>query len=159
MKNIFKSLVSFVTHSKKGGGMVKKNIIFVIVLFIIFFGSECLAYKPAIMGGIRSGAALGLMFESNITTSATLRLGVEGNTSDTSVLAFIGGKWFLHEVSSRFPMFLSGGIVGYLGNSSNVGPYISVIFERFIDVSPLFLEFGIDMVNYGRMQLQVGYYF
>ena len=67
---------------------MKKNIVFVIVLFIIFFGSECLAYKPAIMGGIRSGAALGLMFESNITTSATLRLGVEGNTSDTSVLAF-----------------------------------------------------------------------
>jgi hypothetical protein len=56
-------------------------------------------------------------------------------------------------------MSISGGLVGYLGNNATAGPYISLIFDRLLDVSPLFLEVGIDVVKSGRLQFQVGYYF
>jgi hypothetical protein len=122
-------------------------------------GSECLASKTAVIGGVRDGVALGLMMESGLSNSATLRLGFEANTSNTPGIIFVGGKWFLRDVNNRFPMFLSGGLVGYLGNDTAAGPYISLIFERVLDVAPLFVEFGIDVVKSGRLQLQAGYYF
>ena len=130
-----------------------------LVILILVLGSSCFASQPAIMGGIRNGAALGMMLESGISNSSTLRLGFEANTSNKPGIFFIGGKWFLSDISNRFPMFLSGGLVGYLGNRAEAGPYISVIFERVLDIKPLFLEFGIDIVDYGRLQLQAGYYF
>ncbi|MFA4967667.1 MAG: hypothetical protein WC624_05560 [Candidatus Margulisiibacteriota bacterium] len=140
---------------------MKKTTISVVafIILILVLGSSCFASQPAIIGGIRGGAALGMMLESGISNSSTLRLGFEANTSNTPGVFFIGGKWFLSDISNRFPMFLSGGLVGYLGNNSEVGPYISVIFERFLDVRPLFLEFGIDVVRSGKLQFQAGYYF
>lgn len=137
---------------------MKKMVISAIAL-IMLLGSSCLAFQPAIIGGIRDGVALGLMLDSGISNSASLRMGFEANTSNTPGIVFVGGKWFLSNISSRFPMSLSGGLVGYLGNNAQAGPYISVIFEHFLDVTPLFLEFGIDVVKSGRLQFQAGYYF
>lgn len=140
--------------------MMRRNAFLSVALLVLFLGSECLASGPAVIGGVRDGLALGLMMESGLSNSAaSLRFGFEANTSNTPGIVFIGGKWFLSNVSNRFPMFISGGLVGYLGNDSQAGPYISVIFERFLDVSPLFLEVGIDVVKSGRLQLQAGYYF
>ena len=136
---------------------MKKTIVSAIVLLMLL-GSSCLAFQPAIIGGIRDGVALGLMLESGPADGATLRMGLEADTSSAPGIVFVGGKWPLRNVSGRFPMALGGGLVGYLGNnSSQAGPYISVIFDRFLDVSPLSLEFGIDIVNYGRLQCQLGY--
>jgi hypothetical protein len=139
---------------------MKKTMIFSAALVILLFGSSCFAFQPSIIGGIRDGIALGLMLESGPANGATLRMGLEANTSNVPGIVFVGGKWPLRNVSGRFPMSLSGGLVGYLGNnSSQAGPYISVIFDRFLDVSPLSLEFGIDVVNFGRLQCQLGYQF
>ncbi len=138
---------------------MSRNIFIAVALLVLLLGSESLAYKPAVIGGIRDGMALGIMAENGLTNGATLRYGFEANTSNTPGIIFIGGKWFLSSVSSRFPMYLSGGLVGYLGNNSTAGPYISLIFERFLDVTPLFLEVGIDVVHSGRLQFQVGYFF
>lgn len=138
---------------------MKRSIVFTFALLVLLFGTECFASRPAIIGGIRDGAALGLMLESGSTNNSTLRLGFEASTSNTPGIVFVGGKWFLSDISNRFPMFLSAGLVGYLGNKSEAGPYISLVFEKFLDVTPLFLEFGIDVVKSGKMQLQLGCYF
>jgi len=147
----------FIHYILKGGNM-RKTTISVVAFIILLLGSSCLASQYAIIGGIRNGVALGIMGENNLSQSAGLRFGFEADTSNTPGIVFIGGKWFLSDISNRFPMFLSGGLVGYLGNNSDAGPYISVIFERFLDVTPLFLEFGIDVVRSGRLQFQAGYY-
>ena len=137
-----------------------KMIVFAIALLVLLFGSECLAYRTAVIGGIRDGAALGLMLESGPYDNAKLRLGFEANTGNTPGILFIGGKWLLTSIYSRYPMSISGGLVGYLGdNNSDAGPYISLIFERHLDVTPLFLEVGIDVVRSGKLQFQMGYYF
>lgn len=138
---------------------MKKTIVSVVALLVLL-GSSCFAFQPSIIGGIRDGVALGLMLESGPAEGATLRMGLEANTSNAPGIVFVGGKWPLRNVSGRFPMSLSGGLVGYMGNnSSQAGPYISVIFDRFLDVSPLSLEFGIDIVNFGRLQCQLAYPF
>jgi len=138
---------------------VRKTTFFLCALIMLLLGSSSFAAQSAIIGGIRDGAALGLMFESGSINAAKLRLGFEANTSNTPVIVLVGGKWYLSDVSNRFPMFLSAGLVGYLGNSSEAGPYISVMFERLLAATPLFLEIGIDVVKSGKLQLQVGYYF
>ncbi|MCX5751778.1 MAG: hypothetical protein NT099_08990 [Candidatus Saganbacteria bacterium] len=138
---------------------MRKSIVFAVVLLVLLFVTECFAYTPAVIGGVRDGLALGLMLENGPANGVKLRFGLEANTSNTPGIVFIGGKWFLSNINNRYPMFLSGGAVGYLGNHSEVGPYISLIFERFFDVTPLFLEVGIDVVKSGKLQLQAGYYF
>jgi len=138
---------------------LKDFTIFVIVLVLLLMGSAGFAAQKGVIGGIRSGAALGLMMESGLSNSAMLRFGFEANTSNTPGIIFLGGKWLLSNVSNRTPMSLSGGLVGYLGNNTEVGPYISLIFDNFFDVIPLFLEVGVDVVNHGNLQLQAGYYF
>ena len=138
---------------------MKNFMIIAATLFVFLFGSASFAARPAIIGGIRDGAALGIMLESGMSDNAKLRFGFEANTSSNPGIVFVGGKWFLRDMENRFPMFLSGGLVGYLGNHAEAGPYISLIFERFLDVTPLFFEFGIDVVKSGRLQCQVGYYF
>ena len=138
---------------------MKKTKILLVVSIILVMGTSCLASQSAIIGGIRNGVALGIMGEKNLSQSVDLRFGFEANTSNNPGLIFVGGKWFLTNISGRFPLFLSGGLVGYLGNNTEAGPYISLITEKFFDVQPLFLEFGIDIVNSGKLQLQIGYYF
>ncbi|MDD5456808.1 MAG: hypothetical protein PHV30_07230, partial [Candidatus Margulisbacteria bacterium] len=103
--------------------------------------------------------ALGIVMENNAPNYEPLRFGFEANTSNTPVVAFIGGKWFLSNVDSKYPMFMSAGLIGNFGNNSNVGVFISLIFQRFLDIKPLFLEVGVDAMNSGSVQVQAGYYF
>jgi hypothetical protein len=139
---------------------MKKTMIFSAAFVVLLFSSSCFAFQPALIGGIRDGLALGLMLESGPADGATLRMGLEADTTNAPGIVFVGGKWPLRNINSRFPVSLGGGLVGYLGNnSSQAGPYVSVIFDRFLDLSPLSLEFGIDIVNYGRLQCQLGYPF
>ncbi|MFA4844465.1 MAG: hypothetical protein WC632_05900 [Candidatus Margulisiibacteriota bacterium] len=138
---------------------MKKTTISLVAFMVLLLGSSCLAFQPAVIGGIRDGLALGLMAESGLTNGATLRYGFEANTSNTPGILFIGGKWFLTNIRGGSPMSMSGGLVGYLGDHSTAGPYISLIFDRLFEVTPLFLEVGIDVVKSGRLQFQVGYYF
>lgn len=137
---------------------MKNKMVLILALCLFLFGAECRAYDTAVIGGVRNGTALGLMFESGFNNSAMLRLGIEASTSSSPGLVFGGAKWFLSNIRGGSPMFLSGGLVGYLGNNSQAGPYISLIFEHLLDVNPLFLEVGIDVVSSGRLQFQLGYF-
>ncbi|MFH2034447.1 MAG: hypothetical protein ABIJ26_07080, partial [Candidatus Margulisiibacteriota bacterium] len=126
---------------------MRKTTVFAVALMALLLGSSCLAFQPAVIGGIRDGVALGLMAESGLNNNAGLRFGFEANTSNTPGIVFVGGKWFLTNISGGSPMFLGGGLVGYLGSNTAAGPYVSLIFERFLAVTPLFLECGIDVVK------------
>jgi hypothetical protein len=43
--------------------------------FLVFtLGSACLADKPAIIGGIRGGSALGILGEKNLSTTLDFKL-------------------------------------------------------------------------------------
>ncbi|MFA5840038.1 MAG: hypothetical protein WC890_05210 [Candidatus Margulisiibacteriota bacterium] len=137
---------------------MKKSFLVAITLLVLVLGSECLAFNTAVIGGMRNGLALGMMLENGLSRSATFRLGVEASTSNSPGIVFVGGKWFLGVMDSSYPIYMSGGLVGYMGNNSEAGPYISLVFENLLDMSPLFLETGIDIVNSGRLQLQIGYY-
>jgi hypothetical protein len=137
---------------------MKKNTVYAAVLFLFIFGSQALAYRPAVMGGARYGTALGLMLQSEPPYYPSVRLGFEANTSTAPGILFIGGKWPLTEPDSSYPAFFSGGIVGYLGNTAQPGVYVSMILERFLNVNSLFLEVGVDVVDAGRVQFQLGYY-
>ncbi len=131
------------------------------LLFIILLGTGYMAYTPAVIGGIRNGTSLGLMFE-NISqiNNIDINVGIEASTSGTPVIIFVGGKWFLRDVNNtKLPMFLNLGLVAYLGDNATVGPYVSIILERFLEIPDLFLEFGIDIVSSGKFQAQIGYYF
>jgi hypothetical protein len=52
---------------------MRKIILIVVTLLVVLFSSECLAYQPAVIGGIRDGLALGLMAESSLSGSTALR--------------------------------------------------------------------------------------
>ena len=138
--------------------MKKLNMILFIMIMVILGAISAFA-QPAIVGGIRDGVALGILLEKGTESGAKLRFEFEANTTATPVVASIGGKWFLTDVDSRFPMSFGAGAVAYLGNRSALGPYVSVIFDRFMDVTPLFLEVGVDVAEEGQLQLQMGYYF
>jgi hypothetical protein len=134
-----------------------KNKVVFISLLVVILGIGCMAYNPAVIGGVRNGTALGLVLESGFSDT-TIRLGFEANTSNSPII-FAGGKWYLSDIDSRFPMFLSAGLVGYLGSDNEVGPYISLVFDRFLNITPLFLEVGVDVVSSGKLQVQLGYFF
>ena len=139
---------------------MKKNIILIVLSLVLSLGSVSMAYSTAVIGGIRNGTALGLMLENNTGYSPALRMGIEADTSsDFPAIAFIGGKWLLTDINNQYPMSISGGLVGYLGSSAALGPYVSLVFDRFLAISPLFLEIGIDVLSSGRMQVQLGYFF
>jgi hypothetical protein len=139
---------------------MKRNILIVSALAVLMLGSSCLAYTPSVIGGVRDGTALGIVLESGMTERSMVRLGFEADTSSTPGIFFVGGKWFVSDLNnSKYPMYISGGLVSYLGNNTEVGPFVSLIFERFMDVSPLYFEIGVDSVKSGRLQFQLGYNF
>ena len=134
--------------------------ILILALIVLTLESLSLANGPAILGGIRNGTALGVVLEVDSFYYTNLRLGLEANTPNDPGIVFIGGKWFLSDLNSRYPTFLSSGLVGYLSNSSSeIGPFVAVIWEGFLDVPPLFLELGVDVVKSGIVELQLGYNF
>ena len=141
--------------------MMKKTDLFMAcATLLLLLSSPGFAFKTAVLGGIRNDLALGVMFEEkNLPVDTTLRLGFEANTSNPQGIIFISGKAHLMDVNKKHPLFLSGGLVAYLSNATQIGPYISLIFEPVLDVTPLFLEFGIDIAKSRLIQAQVGYYF
>lgn len=137
-----------------------KSLVVMAVAFVIFLsGSACWAFQSALITGIRQGAALGIMFESGRNQKPQLRLGFESDVPATiSSIVFIGGKWFLGYQGKNSPVYFSLGLAGFLGADPQVGPYVSYIYDRFLDVEPLFLEFGVDLVSTVVLQFRAGYY-
>ena len=140
-------------------GSIRENVFLVVALLVLLLGSECLAYKPAVIGGVRDGLALGIMADQNVKPNVGIRFGAEANTGGNPLILFFGGKFHLQNISGRYPMALGLGLVGYFGNqNSQAGVSVSLIFDRPFDLDSFFFEGGIDVVGSGRLQLQAGYY-
>ena len=138
----------------------EKNMLIVSVLGLMLIGSLGMAYTPSVIGGARDGVALGIVLENGLSARAAIRLGLEANTSDSRGIIFLGGKWLVTDMDNgNYPMYLSAGLMGSLGTTSEIGPFVSLIFERFLDIPPLYLEVGVDAIKSGRLQFQVGYKF
>jgi hypothetical protein len=129
----------------------------VVCSLLLVVGSLANAAVPEIVGGIRDGAAIGLQLESGVAKNLTLRGALEFDSGSQPVIGCLGVKVPLSAVG-RMPLALGLGLVGYFGNGhSEAGVAVSFIFNRFLDVEPLFLETGIDVAGQGRLQAQLGY--
>ncbi len=133
----------------------------ILVMFCLFLVSSSWALTPAVIGGVRGGLALGIMADEGIKQNIGIRFGAEANTGDNPLILFFGGKFYLTDISHRYPLSFGIGVVGYFGNKGNgaVGPSVSLIFDRPFDVRQLFFETGIDIADNGKLQLQAGYKF
>lgn len=136
---------------------MKKLVLFIITLSLLC--SSSFAARYALVGGIRSGFAGGLMVQQYINNDVALRGGVEITSGYDPICAFIGGKFLLTYVGRYSPLSLGLGAVGFFGNTSDMGLSISCVIDRLFDVRPLFMEFGADIAGPVRLMLQVGYYF
>ncbi|MBU0629369.1 MAG: hypothetical protein KKC80_00435 [Candidatus Margulisbacteria bacterium] len=136
---------------------MKKTIVLLVSVVVLASGS--FALQPALCGGIRDGAALGLILQEYLGSGVALRFGMEGNTGRNPMIAFAGGKFALSSIG-RMPLSLGLGIVGYFGNNdTKAGLALSFIFDNAFGRSPMFIEAGIDIVDPAKLQLQLGYKF
>jgi len=128
-----------------------------VCLVVGLLASSVSAAVPEIVGGVRDGLAIGLQLESSVARNLTIRGGIEFDSGSQPVVAFLGGKIPLTSLG-RMPLALGLGLVGYFGNNKNdVGFSLSFIFNRFLDIQPLFLELGVDVAGHGRPLAQFGY--
>ncbi len=134
---------------------MKKSLLALLILAIC--SSFAYAVQLELIGGIRDGLALGIMGEQSAARNLNLRYGIEVDTGKQPVIAFIGGKFYLTTLRGGMPLSLGFGFVDYAGDKNSPGISLSMIFERAFDISPLFIEAGIDVADEGRLQLQVGY--
>lgn len=136
---------------------MKKLLIVLASILVLTSGS--FALQPAMIGGIRDGAALGLIMQEYLGTGVAFRFGMEANTGKNPMIAFAGGKFNLSSIG-RMPLSLGLGIVGYFGNSdTRTGLALSFIFDNVFGRQPMFIEAGVDIVDPARLQLQLGYKF
>ena len=144
--------------------MIRKNLLIVVGVLVFSLGSACLAYSPAIIGGVRNGLGLGIIMEEGSSSTASLRFGAEATTGSNPLCLFIGGKFYLSTINATTPLSLGLGVIGDFGSNNGgnggvVGVSVSAIFDHAFAVQPLFIEAGIDVINSGGLQLQAGYRF
>ncbi len=126
-------------------------------LALAIFVSGAYAFEPAIIGGFRDGLAIGIMGKTPLARNTALRLGVEATSGNAPLIAFIGGKFYLGR-AGRMPLSLGLSGVLYAGNkASEFGFGLSVVFDRVFNVTPMFLEAGVDIVGSAKAQIQLGY--
>jgi hypothetical protein len=135
--------------------MMKKLVLGMLLVGLLAVSAQ--AAVTEIVGGARDGLAVGLQLESGIARNLTVRGGLEFNTGAQPIIGSVGVKFPLSSLG-RMPLALGLGLVGYFGNNHNeVGLSLTFIFNRFLDIEPLFLEAGIDAVGHGRAVVQLGY--
>lgn len=136
---------------------MKKTILCAVVLLLLC--SSSFAARYALIGGIRSGFAGGLMVQQYVSDTVAIRAGAELASGYDPICAFVGGKFLLSYVGRYSPLSLGLGAVGFFGNTSDMGLSVTCIIDRLFDVKPLFMEFGADVAGPVRLMLQLGYYF
>jgi hypothetical protein len=136
---------------------MKKVLLLSLVAVVLMCQTVCAA-QLSLIGGIRDGLAIGIMADQSVAHNLGLRYGLEADTGNQPIIAFLGGKFYLTSLQKQMPLSLGLGLVGYLGNGkSTPGLSISMIIERAFNLPQLFIETGVDVVDQGRFQLQLGY--
>lgn len=134
-----------------------KKVLVISCLLLVVSCQSVYAAVPEILGGVRDGLAIGLQLEDGVARNLTLRGGIEFTTGKQPIIAFLGGKIPLTSLG-QMPLALGIGFVGYFGsNKTDVGVSLTFIFNRFLDIKPLFLEVGVDVAGQGRLVAQLGY--
>ena len=142
-----------------------KKIILVAGLVLLFSCQHAFAYQTALIGGVRDGLGMGIETSNKFSDYVTGRFGVEGTTGedqdltgDNPFLVFVGLKMPL-AASQDSPVSWGLGLIGNYGNRTELGEYISVIFDKFYR-DAYFLETGLDWFgDHGHLEAQVGYRF
>ena len=135
-----------------------KKIVLFSLLALVLLCQSVFAASMDVVGGIRDGMALGIMGEQNMTNSLGVRYGLEANTGNQPLVLFVGSKFYLTDSQQPMPLALGFGLVGYLGSKNSTGGLsLSIIVDRVLNWQPLFIEAGVDVVEQGRFQLQMGY--
>jgi len=133
---------------------MKKSLL--VGLLVSLLVSTSFAAVPEIVGGVRNGLAIGIQLEDGVARNLTLRGGIEFDTGKQPIIASLGGKIPLTGIG-RMPLSLGLGFVGYFGDKSDFGASLTFIFSKFLDITPLFFEFGVDVADSGRLVAQLGY--
>jgi len=135
--------------------------VFVIILFLT--AQSAWADRSAIIGGLRSGLALGIEVVKDFSGRFSGRFGMEATTGeDLSLLGenpfimFLEGQLYLFNVGQS-PLFLSLGLLGDYGYQTTYGGSLSLVFNKIYGKEELFLETGIDYLSGGVFWLQMGY--
>jgi hypothetical protein len=134
-----------------------KKIMIMALMFVVLSGSLAYAVRYSMVGGIRSGLAVGVIAEQYLNNNATLRGGVEVTSGGNPLCAYLGGKFLLTYLGQSSPLSLGLGGVGFFGNSTDMGLSVTFIVDRLFDAKPLYLETGLDFTGYPRWMLQLGY--
>jgi hypothetical protein len=141
---------------------MKKTIL--VLSILIFTVNSSWAIQTAIIGGLRSGMALGMKVEAPWLENTSARFEVEGSTGedmsfggDNPLVIFGGIKYKLAGLIPELAVSLGAGIVGYSGNNSSLGPSLSLIFDNAFGMDSLFVEAGVDFMSSPKLQLQFGY--
>ena len=141
--------------------MKKYFLVFIAVLFLT--GQAARADRTAIIGGLRSGLALGIETVKDFNDRVSGRFGLEattgedlGSAGENPFIMFVEGQFYLFDVG-RSPVFLSLGLLGDYGYQTAYGASLSFIFNKIYGREELFLETGIDYISSGTLRLQIGY--
>lgn len=129
------------------------------VLCLLLLSSVAFAVDIAIITGMRDGLAIGITIDQETGEAIAARYGIELSDGAKPVIAFIGGKTFLTEVQSIYPLYISGGLVGYVGDGdTKVGLSLSVILDEVFGIDLLSIETGIDaLADDSKIQIQAIY--
>ena len=133
-----------------------KKVIMALFVFVLLAGAAN-ALTPAIIGGIRDGVAVGFLAEDQVGKNFGIRLGLEANTGKQPLIMNLGGKFYLTGLGRKAYLSFGLGVVAYSGDKTSAGVSISFIINRAFDITPLFAEIGVDVVDSGRLQAQLGY--
>jgi len=133
--------------------------IFTVILGLLLLVGSSFALQPEIVGGVRDGLAVGIMTDHQMGRSWGMRMGVEATTGKQPLILFLGGKFYLSNISYNSLLSLGVHVVGYMGSTSNnnVGFGVSGIINNAFGVKPMFVELGVDVVGTARGVVQLGY--
>ncbi|MBU0502160.1 MAG: hypothetical protein KJ811_02820 [Candidatus Margulisbacteria bacterium] len=136
-----------------------KKLFALLVSVSILLSGASLAIQPEIVGGIRDGLAVGIMADHQLGKNYGMRMGLEATTGAQPLILFLGGKFYLTNLTYGTPFSLGLGFVSYMGSSRNnsLGFGISGIINNAFGIKPMFVEVGVDIVDTARAQVQVGY--
>jgi hypothetical protein len=135
-----------------------KKVLLFSVLALVLLCQSVFAAQVSLIGGIRDGLAIGIMADQSVAHNLGLRYGIEADTGNQPVIVFLGGKFYLTSLQRQMPLSLGLGLVGYVGSGkATPGLSLSMIIDRAFNLPQLFIETGVDVVDQGRFQLQLGY--
>ncbi|MBU0687519.1 MAG: hypothetical protein KKB81_06720 [Candidatus Margulisbacteria bacterium] len=135
-----------------------KKIAATLVLLLVFCtGVSASTFE--LVGGIRDNLAIGMQVESQLGNNFGMRMGVEGNSGPQPLIIFFEGKFYLKYLTRSTYLSFVLGAVAYTGNNNpaDIGVSLGIVLNRAFDITPLFVELGMDVVRRARARIQIGY--